>query len=101
VLFRGGLRDADVLLAEFDAVGDGVEDILISVVSCFVSDMLSFEVVDMILFTPNSLLYSSNSGVSFIVVRQIVFYVDRRVNKGVWCPPTRVRYVETRRRMSR
>lgn len=51
MLLRGGLRDADVLLAEFDAVGDGVEDILISlsVFSCFVfvSDMLSFEVVDM------------------------------------------------------
>jgi hypothetical protein len=49
VLFRGGLRDADVLLAEIDAVGDGVDDILVSAsCSCFVSDILSFEVVDMI-----------------------------------------------------
>jgi hypothetical protein len=58
VLFRGGRRDADVLLAEFDAVGDGVEDILIAASSCFVSDMLSFDVVDMIL-TPNGPLCSS------------------------------------------
>ena len=49
MLFRGGLRDADVLLAEFDAVGDGVEDILISAFSCFESDRLSFDVVDMVL----------------------------------------------------
>ena len=62
MLLRGGLRDADVLLAEFDAVGDGVEDILISlsVFSCFifVSDMLSFEVVDMVSFPPNFSVYS-------------------------------------------
>ena len=51
MLFRGGLRDAEVLLAEFDAVGDGVEDIFISLsaLSCFVSDTLSVEVVDMML----------------------------------------------------
>jgi hypothetical protein len=48
VLFRGGLRETDVALAEFDAVGDGVDNILISTYSCFVSDMLSLEVVDMI-----------------------------------------------------
>ena len=44
MLFRGGLRDADVLLAEFDAVGDGVEDILISA-SSSECDMLSCETV--------------------------------------------------------
>jgi len=83
VLFRGGLRDADVLLAEFDAVGDGVEDILIaasSCVSCFVSDMLSFEMVDMIPFTPNGPLYSS----------QFLVYIDRRIIEGVWCSQLRV-----------
>lgn len=41
MLFRGGLRDAEVLLAEFDAVGEGVEDILIDASSCDISDMLS------------------------------------------------------------
>lgn len=41
MLFRGGLRDADVLLAEFDAVGLGVEDILIAGSSGDMSDMLS------------------------------------------------------------
>jgi len=41
VLFRGGLRDAEVLLAEFDAVGDGVDDILIAASSCDRSDMLT------------------------------------------------------------
>jgi hypothetical protein len=49
VLFRGGLReaDADVLLAEFDAVGLGVEDILIAASSCDMSDILSVETVVM------------------------------------------------------
>lgn len=72
---RGGLRDADVLLAEFDAVGDGVEDILISAFSCFVSDILSFdEVVDMVASMPTGPLYIPHRfRVSFIVVRQIVF----------------------------
>jgi hypothetical protein len=42
VLFRGGLRDADALLAEFDAVGDGDEDILIAGSSCDTSDISSF-----------------------------------------------------------
>jgi hypothetical protein len=42
VLFRGGLRDADVLLAEMDAVGDGVDDILIVASSCDISDILTF-----------------------------------------------------------
>jgi len=40
VLFLGGLRDADVLLAEFDAVGLGVDDILMAASSCEISDML-------------------------------------------------------------
>ena len=46
MLFLGGLRDADVLLAEFDAVGDGVEDILIAASSCEWSDILSCDSVD-------------------------------------------------------
>lgn len=45
MLFRGGLRDADVLLAEFDAVGEGVEDILIAASSCDMSDMLTVKTV--------------------------------------------------------
>lgn len=40
MLFLGGLRDADVLLAEFDAVGLGVDDILMAASSCEISDML-------------------------------------------------------------
>lgn len=59
MLFRGGLRDADVLLAEFDAVGDGVEDILISGSSSFMSDMLSFEGVDIVSVAPICQVYSS------------------------------------------
>jgi len=43
VLFRGGRRDAEVLLAEFDAVGLGVEDILMAASSCDMSDMLAVE----------------------------------------------------------
>lgn len=39
MLFRGGLREAEVLLAELDAVGLGVEDILIAS-SCEISDIL-------------------------------------------------------------
>lgn len=42
VLFREGLRCADELLAEFDAVGDGVEDILIAASSCASSAMSGF-----------------------------------------------------------
>lgn len=47
MLFLGGRRDADVLLAEFDAVGDGVEDILMfEASSCDdTSDILSVETV--------------------------------------------------------
>jgi len=40
VLFRGGLREAEVLLAELEAVGDGVDDILIAASSCEMSDIL-------------------------------------------------------------
>lgn len=40
MLFLGGLRDADVLLAEFDAVGLGVDDIFMAASSCEISDML-------------------------------------------------------------
>ena len=40
MLFRGGRRDAEVLLAEFDAVGLGVEDILMAASSCDMSDIL-------------------------------------------------------------
>lgn len=48
MLFRGGRRDADVLLAEFDAVGDGVEDILIAASSADMSeDISSFTIVFM------------------------------------------------------
>lgn len=43
MLFRGGRRDAEVLLAEFDAVGLGVEDILMAASSCDMSDMLAVE----------------------------------------------------------
>lgn len=41
MLFRGGRRDAEVLLAEFDAVGLGVEDILMAASSCDMSDMFA------------------------------------------------------------
>ena len=41
MLFLGGLRDAEVLLAEFDAVGDGVDDILMAASSCDMSDILT------------------------------------------------------------
>ena len=43
MLFRGGRRDAEVLLAEFDAVGLGVEDILMAASSCDMSDMFAVE----------------------------------------------------------
>lgn len=39
MLFRGGLREAEVLLAELEAVGDGVDDILIAASSCEMSDI--------------------------------------------------------------
>jgi hypothetical protein len=49
VLFLGGLRDAEELLAEFDAVGLGVEDILIFTSSCDMSAILiSGEAVDIV-----------------------------------------------------
>lgn len=49
MLFLGGLRDADELLAEFDAVGLGVEDILIAASSCDMSAILiSGEAVDIV-----------------------------------------------------
>ena len=79
MLFRGGRRDADVLLAEFDAVGDGVDDILIAASSCFMSDMLSLEVVDMFLQRQMALYIPQNPGLLFILVRQTVFYVDRGI----------------------
>ena len=68
MLLRGGLRDADVLPAEFDAVGDGVEDIFISPsISCFISDILSFEaVVDMVPLVSKRPIYSSQiPGISY------------------------------------
>ena len=40
VLLRGGLREAELLLAEVDAVGDGV-DIILTASSCDISDILS------------------------------------------------------------
>lgn len=43
MLLRGGRRDAEVLLAEFDAVGLGVEDILIAASSCDMSDIFAVE----------------------------------------------------------
>jgi hypothetical protein len=48
VLFRGGLREADVLLAEFEAVGLGVEDILMAESSGDMSPILSFDISDMV-----------------------------------------------------
>lgn len=39
VLLRGGLREAELLPAEFDAVGDGVE-IILRASSCEISDIL-------------------------------------------------------------
>lgn len=50
MLFLGGRRDADELLAEFDAVGLGVEDILIAAASsCDMSAILiSGEAVDIV-----------------------------------------------------
>ena len=50
MLFRGGRRDAEVLLAEFDAVGLGVEDILMAASSCDMSDIL--------LLTPRSRVFA-------------------------------------------
>ena len=77
-----------MLLAEFDAVGEGVEDIFISIsaISGFVSDILSIEVVDMMPDVPNNPGYSSQVRVSPLVVRQIVFCDDRRFVQGVWFP---------------
>lgn len=49
MLFLGGLLDADEVLAEFDAVGLGVEDILIATSSCDMSAILtSGEAVDIV-----------------------------------------------------
>lgn len=67
MLFLGGLRDADELLAEFDAVGLGVEDILIAASSCDMSAILiSGEAVDIVsrqcskyMFRYPDLLYGS------------------------------------------
>lgn len=48
MLFRGGLREADVLLAEFEAVGLGVEDILMAESSGDISPIFSFDISDMV-----------------------------------------------------
>lgn len=49
MLFLGGLRDADEVLAEFDAVGLGVEDILIAASSCDIwAIVISGEAVDIV-----------------------------------------------------
>jgi hypothetical protein len=48
VLFRGGLRDADVVLAAFEAVGDGLEDILIAASSGEFADIVSFATTDIV-----------------------------------------------------
>ncbi len=56
MLFRGGLRDADVLLAEFDAVGLGVEDILIAASSCDISDMFPVKTVVLYYYTSLQLM---------------------------------------------
>lgn len=45
MLLRGGLRDAEVALAAFDAVGLGVEDILIAASSWEMSDIFSVGLV--------------------------------------------------------
>jgi hypothetical protein len=95
VLLRGGLRDADVLPAEFDAVGDGVEDILISAsLSSFNSDILSFEeVVDMIPLISTCPIYSSQ--ILGIFYRRATNYLlsDRiMVERGGvwWCTQMRL-----------
>lgn len=43
MLFRGGLREVEVVLAEFDMVGLGVDDILIDPSSGDNSHTMSFE----------------------------------------------------------
>lgn len=43
MLFRGGLRDVEVVLAEFEMVGLGVDDILIDPSSGDISHTMSFE----------------------------------------------------------
>lgn len=67
MLFLGGLRDADVLLAEFDAVGDGVEDILIAASSCEWSDILSCDSVDIFIAPWVSVYVPPNSPVCCVV----------------------------------
>ncbi len=61
MLFRGGLRDADVLLAEIDAVGLGVEDIL-DTSSCEMSNIFSSDLTSAICSRARSsdILISSN-----------------------------------------
>jgi hypothetical protein len=61
VLFLGGLRDAEVLLAEFDAVGLGVEDILMAESSCDISDMLLSGVTGVMTFFLSRRYFSSYS----------------------------------------
>lgn len=66
MLFRGGLRDAEVLLAEFDAVGLGVEDILIAASSCDMSDILASKTV-----------------VEFVCAYSLPIYTSKRLNNVV------------------
>lgn len=66
MLFRGGLRDAEVLLAEFDAVGLGVEDILIAASSCDMSDILA-----------------SKTFVEFVCACFLPIYTSKRLNNVV------------------
>lgn len=78
MLFRGGRREADVLLAEFDAVGEGVEDILIAASSCDISDMLFSCLTEVICACkyfsrePAVQIYELGSGIEFSVSKDCV-----------------------------
>ncbi len=75
MLFLGGRRDADELLAEFDAVGLGVEDILIIASSCDMSAILtSGEAVDIVsrkCLSYDSKLYNIGGQLSWLQVAKI------------------------------
>ena len=91
VLFRGGLRDAEVLLAEFDAVGDGVEDIFVAASSCDRSDMLGNKTVGIYIRAALPALSTSNYLTNLFCRRLLFVYVMNRMSV---CSPKRV--VESR-----
>lgn len=58
MLLRGGLREAELLPAELDAVGDGVE-IILRASSCDMSDMMSVggDRSQLLSYSPNTLYF--------------------------------------------